>query len=100
MINTEYTELTLEIAGRDYKLKTLAQQREGLQEAASLLNQKIFELKNRGRHLSNEQAAILAALHLSYDLLTERELLAQDRQRIEERLVQLQQAIEGALPQG
>ena len=73
MIQAEYSELTLEIAGRDYKLKTLAQQRDGLQEAASLLNQKIFELKNRGRHLSNEQAAILAALHLSYDLLTERE---------------------------
>jgi cell division protein ZapA len=100
MIQAEYSELTLEIAGRDYKLKTLAQQRDGLQEAASLLNEKIFELKNRGRNLSNEQAAILAALHLSYDLLTERELLAQDRQRIEDRLTQLQQAIEASLPRG
>lgn len=90
----EYRELTLEIAGRDYKLKTSVQQQQGLQEAALLFNEKISELKSRGRHLNNEQAAILAALHLSYDLVTERERLAQDRQQVEARLMQLQQVID------
>jgi cell division protein ZapA len=94
MNNAEYRELTLEIAGRDYKLKTSVQQQQGLQEAALLFNEKISELKSRGRHLNNEQAAILAALHLSYDLVTERERLAQDRQQVEARLMQLQQVID------
>ncbi len=94
MNNAEYRELTLEIAGRDYKLKTPVQQQQGLQEAALLFNEKISELKSRGRHLNNEQAAILAALHLSYDLVTERERLAQDRQQVEARLMQLQQVID------
>lgn len=94
MNNAEYRELTLEIAGRDYKLKTSVHQQQGLQEAALLFNEKISELKSRGRHLNNEQAAILAALHLSYDLVTERERLAQDRQQVEARLMQLQQVID------
>jgi cell division protein ZapA len=94
MNNAEYRELTLEIAGRDYKLKTSVQQQQGLQEAALLFNEKISELKSRGRHLNNEQAAILAALHLSYDLVTERERIAQDRQQVEARLMQLQQVID------
>ncbi|MBU1309235.1 MAG: cell division protein ZapA, partial [Gammaproteobacteria bacterium] len=47
--------------------------------------------------LTAEQAAVLAALNLSYDLLTERELLAQDRQQIAERLAQLQQQVESSL---
>jgi len=94
MNHAEYRELTLEIAGRDYKLKTLAQEQQGLQEAASLFNEKISEFKNRGRHLNNEQAAILAALHLSYELITERQRFAQDRQHVDARLAQLQQAIE------
>ena len=55
-----------------------------------LLNEKIAELKRKSRTLSAEQAAVLAALNLSYELLTERELLAQDRQQIAERLTQLQ----------
>lgn len=97
MNNAEYRELTLEIAGRDYKLKTSVQQQQGLQEAALLFNEKISELKSRGRHLNNEQAAILAALHLSYDLVTERERLAQDRQQVEARLMQLQQVIDTSL---
>jgi len=71
------TELVLEVAGRDYKLKTAQQHADGLQEAAQLLNAKIVAVRQRGRNLSNEQAAVLAALELSYDLLLERELLAE-----------------------
>ena len=94
---TEFTEVSLEIAGRSYKLKTPQHQQQGLQEAASLLNDKIAELKQKSRTLSAEQAAVLAALNLSYELLTERELLAQDRQQIALRLAQLQQQVERSL---
>ena len=41
------------------------------------LNEKISAVRQRGRNLSNEQAAVLAALELSYDLLIEREMLVQ-----------------------
>ncbi len=97
MLPTEFTEVSLDIAGRSYKLKTPLQQQLGLAEAAHLLNEKIAELKQKNRTLSAEQAAVLAALNLSYDLLTERELLAQDRQAIAQRLAQLQQQVESSL---
>ncbi len=92
------TEVSVDIAGRCYKLKTAPQQQQGLFEAASLLNEKIAELKGKSRGLNAEQAAVLAALHFSYELLTERELLAQDRQLITLRLAQLQQQLDGFLP--
>lgn len=97
MLHTEFSEVSLDIAGRNYKLKTPQHQQQGLQEAAALLNEKIAELKSKSRTLSAEQAAVLAALNLSYELLTERELLAQDRQQIAERLTQLQQQVESSL---
>ncbi|OBP13620.1 hypothetical protein A5320_16960 [Rheinheimera sp. SA_1] len=97
MLHTEFSEVSLDIAGRNYKLKTPQHQQQGLQEAATLLNEKIAELKSKSRTLTAEQAAVLAALNLSYELLTERELLAQDRQQIAERLAQLQQQVESSL---
>jgi cell division protein ZapA len=96
MLHHESTEVSLDIAGRSYKLKTPLHQQQGLQEAALLLNEKIAELKSKSRTLTAEQAAVLAALNLSYELLTERELLAQDRQQIAERLAQLQQQVESS----
>lgn len=97
MLHTEFTEVSLDIAGRNYKLKTPHHQQQGLQEAAALLNEKITELKGKSRTLSAEQAAVLAALNLSYELLTERELLAQDRQQIADRLAHLQRQVESSL---
>ena len=97
MLHTEFSEVSLDIAGRNYKLKTPQHQQQGLHEAATLLNEKIAELKSKSRTLTAEQAAVLAALNLSYELLTERELLAQDRQQIAERLAQLQQQVESSL---
>jgi cell division protein ZapA len=97
MLHTEFSEVSLDIAGRNYKLKTPQHQQQGLLEAATLLNEKIAELKSKSRTLTAEQAAVLAALNLSYELLTERELLAQDRQQIAERLAQLQQQVESSL---
>ncbi len=70
-------DLVLDVAGRDYKLRTAPQHADGLTEAAQHLNEKMNAVRQRGRNLSNEQAAVLAALELSYDLLIEREMLAQ-----------------------
>ena len=70
-------DLVLDVAGRDYKLRTAPQHASGLTEAALQLNERISAVRQRGRNLSNEQAAVLAALELSYDLLIEREMLVQ-----------------------
>ena len=37
MLHTEFSEVSLDIAGRNYKLKTPKHQQQGLQEAAELL---------------------------------------------------------------
>lgn len=75
--STNSIDLVLDVAGRDYKLRTASQHASGLTEAAQQLNEKITAVRQRGRNLSNEQAAVLAALELSYDLLIEREMLVQ-----------------------
>ena len=87
-------ELALDIAGRNYKLRVPAQQQAGLEEAVVLLNQQIAAMKERSRQLNAEQAAVLAALNLSYDLLTEREMLAQERETLQQKLQQLQRLAE------
>lgn len=87
-------ELALEIAGRSYKLRVPESQRTGLIDTAQLLDQQIVAMKARSRQLNSEQAAVLAALQLCYDLMLEREMLAADRTDTQQRLSLLQQQLD------
>ena len=89
MLKVEFAEICLAIAGRNYKLKAPLHQHQGLQDAALFLNGQIGELKQKSRTLSAEQAAVLAALQISDELLTERELLAQSQEAMAQQIARL-----------
>ena len=55
--------------GREYRLACPSEQQAALQAAVVLVNAKMQEVVSKGRQVSTERAAIMAALTLAHDLL-------------------------------
>lgn len=55
--------------GREYRLACPPEQQAALNAAVSLVNTKMQEVASKGRQVSTERAAIMAALTLAHDLL-------------------------------
>ena len=57
------------LCGREYRLACPPEQQAALQAAVALVNTKMQEVASKGRQVSTERAAIMAALTLAHDLL-------------------------------
>ncbi|MBU3657420.1 MAG: cell division protein ZapA [Rhodocyclaceae bacterium] len=55
--------------GREYRLACPPEQQAALNAAVTLVNTKMQEVASKGRQVSTERAAIMAALTLAHDLL-------------------------------
>ena len=58
--------------GRNYKVACAEHEREGLLAAVSFLDDKMNEIKAAGKVVSAERIAVMAALNMAHELLTER----------------------------
>ncbi len=58
--------------GREYRLACPPEQQAALKDAVSVVNAKMQEVASKGRQVSTERAAIMAALTLAHDLLESR----------------------------
>jgi cell division protein ZapA len=65
--------LDVVLFGREYRLACPPEQQAALNAAVSLVNTKMQEVASKGRQVSTERAAIMAALTLAHDLLESRE---------------------------
>ena len=61
--------LDVVLFGREYRLACPPEQQAALNAAVSLVNAKMQEVASKGRQVSTERAAIMAALTLAHDLL-------------------------------
>lgn len=72
-------------------------QAEALRDAATFLDEKMREIKEKGGHNNILNVALMAALNLSHELLSARTQHREDQQQLEQRIKQMQQAIEQSL---
>ncbi|WP_368166121.1 cell division protein ZapA [Aeromonas sp. R9-1] len=94
-MSTEAVEIV--ILGRPYKVSCPPGQQAALQAAATQLNEKLIELRQRSRVSSNEQLAIMAALNFCHELCLEKEKNHQYSETMDKRIKMLQRTIEAAL---
>ena len=66
---TTSNHLDITLFGREYRLACPPEQQAALNAAVSLVNAKMQEVASKGRQVSTERAAIMAALTLAHDLL-------------------------------
>ncbi|MBF0803937.1 MULTISPECIES: cell division protein ZapA [Neisseria] len=62
-------QVSLEIMGRSFTIGTPAEEKNTLQQAVSMLNQKFDAIKQSGRIVETDKIVIMAALNLVHDLL-------------------------------
>ena len=60
------------IMGREFKVACSEDEREGLMTAVNFLDKKMREIRDTGKVIGVERIAIMAALNLSHELLTDR----------------------------
>jgi cell division protein ZapA len=88
---------TIEILGKQYPVRCLETEAQSLQKAASMLNERMQEVQESGKAINLERIAIITALNLANQLLQADNQKSSVMQKINQRLVTLQNRLETAM---
>lgn len=79
---TKETFYTLQLLNKSYKIKCAEAEEATLQLAAQKLNEQLIQKKSEFKNLDNHHALILAALHISHELVTCQSQQKEQRQQL------------------
>lgn len=89
--------ITIELLGKPYAIKCPESERQSLEQAAKLLNQKMLEVKESGKAINLERIAIISGLNLAYQFLQMDHQKNHLTEHINQRIKQLQEKLEAAI---
>ena len=90
--------LTLNLLGREFRVACPDGQERELTASAEYLNRKIKEVRDTGKVTGNERVAIMAALNIAYEMMSNRQAAGSvDGAAIRRRIVAMQETVESAL---
>lgn len=90
--------LTIKILEKEYRVACPAEEKETLTASASMLNDKLNEIKNKGAVIGTERIAIMAALNMSHEVLVG-ETLAKGQTELNDRIDKLSERIDNSMRQ-
>lgn len=79
---TKMTQCSIQLMNKTYQIKCPAEEVDNLQLATQKLNECIVKNKKSGRSLSDFHTLLMAALHISHELLTCQNQHLQQRQQL------------------
>lgn len=88
--------INITIMGRDFSVACPPEEQEDLMDAARYLDKNMKEIQKTGKIIGAERCAIMAALNITNDLL-QLKRATNGQEKVQERLVSMQQRIEEAL---
>ena len=89
--------VTVNILDKEYRISCLQEERESLLQAAAYLDGQMREIRQNGRVIGTERVAVMAALNIANDLLSNQHHREDGSQNISRRIKNLQEKIEIAL---
>jgi cell division protein ZapA len=89
----------IRLLDKEYTVACPPEEREGLLQSARLLDDKMREIRNRGKIVGNERIVVMAALNVIHDLLQQQGGGQGHSHEFEMRLRVIQDKIESALEQ-
>ncbi len=92
----EVIPVTVKILEKDYRIACAPNHKDSLEDSASLLNNKMLEIKASGKVIGSDRIAVMAALNLAHDLLQQQQQTADDNQ-LTQHLRQLREKIDGVV---
>ncbi len=92
----EVIPVTVKILEKDYRIACAPNHKDSLEDSASLLNNKMLEIKASGKVIGSDRIAVMAALNLAHDLLQQQQQTTNDNQ-LTQHLRQLREKIDGVV---
>ncbi|MCU7842564.1 MAG: cell division protein ZapA [Candidatus Thiodiazotropha sp. (ex Monitilora ramsayi)] len=89
--------VTVNILDKEYRISCQSEERESLLQAAAFIDGQMREIKQAGRVIGTERIAVMAALNIANDLLSDKKSKDDSSQTITRRIQRLQEKIEIAL---
>lgn len=78
--------INIDILGKRFTFTCQSDEVESLQKAANYLNQKMRDIRDKGRIFGMDRIAIMAALNMSHELLTERHESLDYKEHLEQKV--------------
>jgi len=94
---SEPSPVTVNILGKEYRVACPPEEREGLLQSAAFLDEKMREIRDRGRTTGSDNVAIMAALNITHELMQKQGQTEQVDSGLSARVKNLQSKIEAAL---
>jgi cell division protein ZapA len=98
-MNSPSEPVTVRILDREYRVMCTPEQRRDLMESALFLDQQMREIRDSGRISSIDKIAVMAALNLAEEVLKLRQLGVDRREKIDQRIRQMADQLDRAMPE-
>ena len=85
--------LTIKILEKEYRVGCATEEKETLLASASMLNEKLNEIKAKGSVIGTERIAVMAALNMSHELLNS-QALTEENAELNDRIDSLSERID------
>jgi cell division protein ZapA len=69
--------LTIKVLEKEYRVACPPEEKESLIASATILNDKLMQIKSKGSVISTERIAVMAALNMSHEILNGKELVGE-----------------------
>ncbi len=84
------------ILDREYQIACPPEEREGLQNAARFLDERMREMRGRSHNLGADRLAVVTALNIAYELMALQPVQT-SMEKFRERLTELSHTVDSAL---
>jgi len=89
--------VTIKIMEKEYKISCPEGEHESLLASTSLLNDKMHEIKTKGKIIGAEKIAVMAAINIAHDLIRSNHKTNTVDSNVANRLVDLKSSIDATL---
>ncbi len=96
-MNASARQVTVQILDKEYRVACQPEEEKDLFEAARFLNNKMQDIRDRGRVIGIDRIAVMAALNLAHDLLQCQAGSVQDNESVNTKIRYLRSKIESAI---
>ena len=88
--------LTIKVLEKEYRVACPPEEKESLAASATMLNEKLMQIKSKGSVISTERIAVMAALNMSHEILNGQALVGEHTE-LNERIDSLSERIDNTM---
>ncbi|MCU7834234.1 MAG: cell division protein ZapA [gamma proteobacterium symbiont of Taylorina sp.] len=92
-MSEETVPVTVHILEKEYRIACASNHRDGLVNSATLLNDKMQEIRSSGKVIGSDRIAVMAALNIAHDLLEQQQHTTESTQ-LEQQIRKLREKVD------